>query len=486
MRWTRSRCVSPKCVIVPILSLTVVLGLLLVPPALFAQTNTGGGNQGGGIGGNQGGGQGGGGVGGIWIDAKGVISATTVDSSKFSALDKKRREALAGEILPADVNRPSALRKVSLVQLERYCQSFADNGEPLPLPAQFLAGLYQIGYLFVDEQRGDLILAGPADGFAPDEVVRMLTLESGRMPLRLDDLLVALRTIRPGTVVGCSIDPVPERLVALQQYLARNSGPAPVSVGMSRYKEMSKVLGQQSIRVMGVPSDTHFAAAMVEADYRMKLISLGLERPPVKGMTSHLALVRPGANSMQRWWFAPRYESIQTTPERNVFQLVGPRCQLLSEQELVDASGNRSAALNKIASTEKFAQIFTEKFPELADTSPIFGELRNLFDIAVLTALIEREQLINRIGWLPGVFFDREQLIVNSTPAPTSVPTAFSYRRSGSRLIIGLIGGGVDLNPQQVLDRLPYSNDAADQLAGQRIRGIVPPADAAPELWWWD
>jgi len=55
---------------------------------------------------------------------------------------------------------------------------------------------------------------------------------------------------------------------------------------------------------------THFAAVLVEADYRMKLIGIGLERPPVR-LVSYVDRASPSQisrNALVRWFFTPDYE----------------------------------------------------------------------------------------------------------------------------------------------------------------------------------
>ena len=44
------------------------------------------------------------------------------------------------------------------------------------------------------------------------------------------------------------------------------------------------------IRVFGISPKTHFAMVLVEADYRMKRIAIGVEPPPVRMTTFAMAL----------------------------------------------------------------------------------------------------------------------------------------------------------------------------------------------------
>ena len=44
--------------------------------------------------------------------------------------------------------------------------------------------------------------------------------------------------------------------------------------------------------IRGVPKDSHFAAVLLAADYRMKRLAMAFERSPVKGLTSYLQMLK--------------------------------------------------------------------------------------------------------------------------------------------------------------------------------------------------
>lgn len=84
--------------------------------------------------------------------------------------------------------------KVSLVRLERAIAELLETDKPIPESMQYLAGLQRIDFVFVFPETKDLVIAGPAEAFAPDatgRVVSVGSVGSGRPVLRLDDLLVA-------------------------------------------------------------------------------------------------------------------------------------------------------------------------------------------------------------------------------------------------------------------------------------------------------
>lgn len=423
---------------------------------------------------------------GIKVDAQGVVSFALANDSA-GTLDKKRREAAAKKNAAGDSSKPSDQRLVSLVKLEQRIDECLTGGKPIPDEVFYLAGLQRIDHVFVFPDDKDLVIAGPAEGFVPDAVGRMIGVESGRPALRLDDLAVALRTLVKSREVGCSIDPVPERLAALQKFV-QAGGPSSVAAVEARFKQMDDILGLQDVRVDGVPAETHFALSLIEADYRMKRISIGLENPGVKGLKSHLAMIGAGGNTIQRWWFVPLYDAIYRSDDGLAYQFEGQRVQLLSQEEMSDAQGNRSAAATTRLSTQAFAKQFTEKYPELADRSPIFAELQSLIDLAVLAALIQKERLDQQVDWKMTTLLNEQRFIVPTYPTPKQVPSLVNFKRAGSN-IVGLVGGGVTIRPQQVLSKVtaPASSPGskAPRLDATRTTAATAKrSDSHP--WWWD
>lgn len=479
-----SRTIRQIVLLASLMALLVAIGTPFVPPALRGQVNNNAGNNnvgGNNAGGNNAGGNAGGNrnAAGIKIDTAGIISlALTTDAA--SGLDRKRRDAIAKKLLNADVNVSTKTRFVSLIELERTIEKHLAAQTPIPDEAFFMAGLQRIEEVLVLPESKDLVIAGPAEGFAPDITGRMIGVSSGRPTLRLDDMVVALRTIQYSRDFGCSIDPVPERLAALQNFIQQGV-PSTPDVVEARFKEMDDILGLQNVRVDGVPPDSHFSVAMVEADYRMKRISLGLENPGVKGLKSHLAMVGTGGNSIQRWWFVPLYDGIYRTPDGLAFRFAGPRAQLLAEEELADALGNRSAAASTRLSTKAFAKQFTEKFPELAEKSPIFGELQNLIDWAVFAALLQKERLPSRVQWKMATYLDGTRLTVPTFNVPKKVPSLVNYKRASSQ-VVGLVGGVV-VEPNRVLEKMATGDDERLQSAREAV-SVKNRAES--HRWWWD
>jgi hypothetical protein len=477
--------------------MALIFGLLLtvaIPPEAGAQFagggfgggqggGFGGGGQGGGFGGQgqgQGGGFGQGRVGGIAIDASGVV-APVFQKQMSSKLAQKRLQSFAEKNFPADLNAPSELRMISLVRLEQACRKFAEEKKHVTPEIQYLAGLQRIDYVFLYPDTGDLVIAGPAEGFAPDEMGRVVGVSTGRPPVRLDDLIVALRTVPRTSQIGCSIDPTPSGLQAFGDYVRRNSTPATTAVIQQRFREMAKALGQQDVSVFGVPGDSHFAQVLVEADYRMKLMATGLEKPRLKRFVSHLQVIRPGQNTFQRWWFTPLYDAFQQSEAGDAFAFSGQRMQLMAEEERVSADGIRTSVKANGVSTQKFAGQFTKRFEELTKIVPVFAELQNITDLAVLAALMQKKQLARKVGWEMSLFLDEARTPLVKGNVPKHVQSVYGTRLAG-RLILGLVAGGVELNPFQTVSNTKFE-PASPELteASTKARRV-----ATPENWWWD
>jgi hypothetical protein len=350
---------------------------------------------------------------------------------------------------------------------------------------KYLAGLQRIDHVFVYPETNDLVIAGPAAGFAPDATGRMRAVDTGRPPVRLDDLIVALRTTARGSDLGCSIDPVPQQLAAMMRFVEANSNVTTPAHAEARYRRMAELLGMQNVRVWGVPADSHFALTLLEADYRMKLVSVDLERANVRGFRSHLSMLTPAGNTMQRWWFVPLYDSISRNDDGTAFQFAGQRAQLMSQEEVANAEGHlRDAAFTR-ATTEKYAQHFTDKFPELAEAMPVFAELQNLIDLAVLGALLRKERLAQQADWSMSLFLDADGAPVEKNNVPRRIASVVNSRRENRGLIIGLVAGGVVIGAQNTVARAVVDANAAQRLGG--LRNIARQQEPTAEHpWWWD
>jgi hypothetical protein len=405
---------------------------------------------------------------------------------KTARLDKKRRHELAGKSLPGDVNEKSAVRKISLPRLEAAVEKHVRDQTDPTSEMQYLAGLQRIDYVFIYPDEKELVIAGPAEGYLVDNFGRAVGVTTGRPALRLDDLMVALRSLeRGGGLIRCSIDPDEANLKKLVAFVKQNSDATTLDVAKAEFAKLGTILGMQDVTLSGVPAESHFAELLLEADIRMKRLAIGVDKSKVKGFKSHLSMVNPDGNSMQRWWFVPLYDAFTKTEDNLAYQFAGQRVQLLSQEELVSPAGQRANAAFTRVSTEKFSKQFTDRYPEIAEKSPVFAELQSLFDLAVTAALIKKDQLAHKAGWNMAFFLDAQRATIVKRNVPHQVQSVSNFKVLRDNVFVSQVSGGVEIDPWAVLKRNEYHKDSAGKL-GETRQSAAPAERPEEHSWWWD
>lgn len=430
---------------------------------------------------------------GVAIDADGVLKVKEVRDPGGRLL--AARIAAARAKLGADVAAPSKLRFISLNRLEDAIEKRLRAGEPLGDEIESLAGLQRVQYAMLlsdrgDPDTGDVVIAGPAEGWVDNGGGHVVGVNNGRPVIQLQHLLVALRMFPPGgreaPFVGCTIDPTPEGLRRLQVFQRQVPKVVPqqarTRVAIELVRGTREALGMANVRVFGVPANTHFAKILIEADYHMKLIGIGVVAPPVKMTTFIGALRRSPGNALQRWWFTPNYKCVRVADDRLAMELVGRGVQLQSEDKVIGPDGrllNRGAAPNK--ASDAFAASFTERYADIAAVSPVFGQMRNCIDLLVAAAFLQREDYYGQVGWDAKTLGDEKALPTQTLHAPKQAPCAANSVWKGSRLL-SPAGGGVSIQPLQALTA---ENLLKDDGTAAKVRAQI--ASGMPkDRWWWD
>lgn len=433
-------------------------------------------------------GMGGASAGGVIIDANGVLRTVAAQRGQGSLVEQRKAAAQA---LPGDLRKKSTLRKVALSRLEAEVAKAAAMGRGIPAEMRCLAGLTRIQYVFVypaaGDSRGEVVVAGPAEGWMTDGAGRVVGIESGAPSVLLEDLATAMRVFPPGQpanrVIGCSIDPKKEGLAALQNLLKKVGSVNPQVDINTLIGDMRQALGMQTVRVDGVSPATHFAQVMVEADYRMKLIGIGLEPAPVK-MSTWIELASAGSvaqNALQRWYFVPDERCVRISDDDLGIELVGRGVKLVGADEVVQADGSRKQADRGDRASKLFAQAFTMKYPEIAARNPVYAQLRTLVDLAVTAAYLQEHDAYGKTGWEATTLRDEKAYSIETLPAAREVETAINAVWRGPRLLTP-IGGGVTIQPHMALDSPNLLMDEQRAVAAARDVAQKLPADR----WWWD
>lgn len=426
--------------------------------------------------------------GGVSVDTRGMMRK--LDTDKTQRLASKRTANQAGD--STRLTMPSNLRKVSLTRLEREIQMRVAAGKPIDDAMMLLAGLQRIEYLFVYPETGDLVVAGPADGWRLDAEGRIVGNVSGRPVVRLEDLVVLLRHLDVSQAgrFGCSITPTQASLARTQEFAAESaktplkSGKGPREAWLAKLRD---TLGPQDITVSGVDPRTRVARVLVEADYRMKLVGIGLESGTVN-VPSYLDMIQvkagqaPPALDVLRWWFTMNYDAVQCDKSRESFGWRGQGVRVQCENELLDDEGKRIHTEQANQWNRAFAENFTKNFAALSDKYPIYAELQNVFDLALVATIIKHEKLDDRLNWHALTFRDPSQVVVSLEPAPRQVQTVLNHRVVNQKDILAAISGGVSAEPVEIVNTLKTESDG--QLDSRHK--YIEPTKVADKQWWWD
>lgn len=418
-------------------------------------------------------------VGGISVDARGVISRSQTDDSRRLRDELTRTLASLNQPNP-DLRQPTELRKVSLRALQAALKAKLEANQPIPEEMDVLAGLQTIRYVFVYPEQNDVVLAGFGEGWRVDDQGYVVGVTTGRPVLLLDDLLVALRNAfqSKGEAVTCSIDPTKDGLERLQGFVKTLT-----TAGNNRAALEASIadqLGPQAVTIRGVPSSSHLARVLVAADYKMKRIAMAIDKSPVAGLQSYTSMLsgagRGLSNMLPRWWITTNYNPLNHDADKLAWELSGPGVKTMAEEDYLQTDGTLQRGVRRGGNTQRWADQMTAKYDELALKDPIFGQLRGVMDLSVVAALIRSEALDTRAG------LDLRTLLDDAPttpfPTPSQVPTIAQSMNKGTSVVL-TASGGVSISPFAVIrERQVGEHTAAARSTAAR--------QAPSDRWWWN
>ncbi|HEY2415300.1 MAG TPA: DUF1598 domain-containing protein [Pirellulaceae bacterium] len=426
-------------------------------------------------------------AGGVYVDAIGLLQKLPPNTNRsLVALHKASLEA--GQT--SDPRREAGLRKVSLTRLEREVQLLHAQGRDPSEAMQTLAGLKRVKYLLVYPESGDIVIAGPAGNWHRDLEGRFVD-DSGAPVLNLDDLVVTLRnSLTDNGRFGCSINPRQDNLAAAKAVNDKWSK-EPLKTGQRQkwLAEFRDAMGQQDITVHGIDPRTRAGRILIEADYRMKLVGIGLEEGTL-GVASYLSTVEaakdgnPLPMNVLRWWFTLNYDALAATDKRDAFELRGPGVKVLSENEMLTERGERVHTGDSDELTKRFADSFTKHFDKLAVKYPIYAELRNVFDLALVAAVIQSHDLAGQVGWHMTHFGPNGEYSPILATAPKEVESVMNHRVIGNKHVIAAVSGGVRVETSTVAAKDTVKTDASGSISSDR--NANQPKQLDRRTWWWD
>ncbi len=426
---------------------------------------------------------------GVYVDASGTLQKIKPGSATLTRL---RNEALSKDSNWNTISQ-SGLRKISLVKLEREAQLLAARGKVIPDEMMNLAGLYEIRYLIADPDSGDIVIAGPAGPWQLSDEGRAINVASGKPVLQLDDLVVCLRNAYDKNgKFGCAITPRQQSLADTKEYLENTQ-----LSGRAWRNKLREKLGEQDIEVFGIDPQTHAGRILVEADYRMKLIGVGLEDsiPEIPSFLSQVKLNADGTAppmDVVRLWFTLNYDDVFSDEDRLAFEFHGTGVKVLTENEMIDDQGKRIHTGQATGSNKQFADDFTDHYAEISDKYPIYRQLKNVFDMALISAIIRQERLDEQANW--NMTFFRSDSALRYQPkleaTPTQVGSVMNHRTINKRVngkslrhtLVG-VSGGISYDVSEVVSKDRMKTESSGELASTRKAATVV---GETSQWYWD
>jgi hypothetical protein len=416
-------------------------------------------------------------VGGILVKPNGLVERAT-EKEKTEIIARMKRDTRRAS---PEMNLPVELRKVSLRGLEAaLADALANNNEDLPEEIRFLGGLQRIQYILVYPELQDIVLAGPGEGWKVDDDGQVVGVTTGRPVLRFDDLLIALRTALRARNEGISvsIDPTAEGLRKYQQFMQQQRTFNPAVI-----KNIAQVMGPQKITFSGIPTNSHFARVLLAADYRMKRIAMRLDENPTPVLPSYLDMLRAArrqpSSAVPRWWMACDYQPLARSDDKLAWEIRGPGVKVMTEDEVIAADGTTQGTGRADLVAKKWADTLTDKYEAVSQQDPALAELQTLMDMAVVAAIIKKEDLPRLAGdaSFPNLMDPNSEFQTEEWFSPQTISTQISHLQIGRNHVI-TASGGVQLESWEV---------AENQEVDPEVKTIH--TEAAPanvSSWWWN
>ncbi len=414
-------------------------------------------------------------VGGVTVDADSVVRGNHKELSE--KIRQQINQALAkGD---ADVSKASDLRVISLKGLEKAIAESMDSGKPLSPEIQYLAGMQRVEYVMVTPENDDVLIAGPGEGWKTDNSGNVVGIKSGMPVVHLQDLLVAMRSVdnakqSPG--ISVSINPTAEGSKRYNKIIGKVTA---ANLNKATISSLEQAMGPQDIVLTGVPRDSHYSRVLLASDYAMKRLAMGLEPSPLRKLPSIMETIsrkkmRPN-RAAPRMWMECNYEPVAKNEQGTAWHISGQGVRTQTEETKFDADGKQVGTGKKMIVAEQWAEKMTKHFEELSAQVPVFRDLRNAMDLAVISAIIQSEGLLTKVGLeLPHI---AGSLKTPTFEVPKTVPSELSYVTSRNSPVLQ-ISGGVIINSWGVAQ-----NDAVKK----EMNGVEKVAmNNASDRWWWN
>lgn len=409
---------------------------------------------------------------------------------------------------------PPVRRVLSLRQLQHTLEGSA-AGSPASQEAHLLGGLTSVDGFMVDSAEHDVILIGRVDPRAPS--------------CHVDDLTVALRNVwglyaeddahKQRLTPGCSLEPDEDSNAELAHLADRVRAADSSAAALLIEEWTARCRRLQRVDIWGIPRQTRFAAAMLQADYEMKALVDGTDHLELGGFyslhdttmnearsgASRGERISAGPRQVNRFWFHPGEVGVSSGAD--LLLISACRVALLTEARHIAVEsgigtpgreGRADAALPRPESerlsaasdlAQAFAAQFTRRYAEIAVERPVFAELGQLFRLVLLAELLHAGDSFSVAGLDPGFLLRQYELQPAVLPdALPGRPRISAIRQRGEFdgqsgvLTVRLMScGGVAIRFD--LTQVTAVSDSSGDLENLR-RAILASREGAQDLSW--
>ena len=343
---------------------------------------------------------------GVAVDARGVLS-TKVFNDPTGQLGLERRRAAKAALNPK-VAAFSKLRKISLNRLEDAVKARIALGQK---PTDEMLNLKKRAdrhqYAFCIPETKDIVIAGPAEGWAPDLFGRSCGILTGRPIVPLEDLIVALRAFppngKPTPLMAARL--IRRRGLAREQDFSRRIRVRPPADelmvdGLRTAWDWKRWPSAASRRNPFRPSHRRSRLSDEADRHRVERQPIGLDQNYV----DRANLARISRNGLASWYFVPTTSAFAGRVNDTAIDGIGWRgVKLVGADEVGWPSGpTRNPQRTATCASLSWCNGFTKKYPEIAAVSPVFAQFRNLVDISGGRGLHQQEDFLLQgrlVGW---------------------------------------------------------------------------------------
>ncbi len=355
---------------------------------------------------------------------------------------------------------------VSLRVLAEKASKSLDGGWPIDKKLINLCSISRLEGYALEKDNNDVILIGRKEGREPS--------------CQLDDLIVNIRNLYGQKAAPyCSLEPQPENVLKMQQLLSEDKTTETLDQRRQVIQRIKTAWGPQMIDIRAIPRNSRLAHIMVDADYHMKKVSLGLDHIP--GITSYFEKTLEGveqnlstgespefATSASRFWFHVKEGApIFSEAEDIVFLKSCPVVLYAKKQDTTDKGKFYDSDEDDSVASE-FAKEFSEQFLAASKDIASYAQLRHMFIMRAVMLAMSFNDAPAGVGMDMG-FFLNNYIYQNETLMDETIPGLVTKKEvkvetqkdetPRTYVCIPAIWGGV--NMEMKIEKSRFTHDAS-------------------------